>query len=60
MPQWRVHFLYGGFELGSIRTRWAVQNPARAGSWAFIRKEFDEDWNSLVVDVVALENQLYE
>jgi hypothetical protein len=32
----------------------------RTGSCASIRKEFVEDWNSLVVDVVALENQLYQ
>jgi hypothetical protein len=30
----------------------------RAGSWNLIKKEFAADWNSLVVDLASLENQL--
>ena len=32
----------------------------RAGNWDSIKKEFVEDWDSLVLDVSTLENQLYE
>ena len=35
-------------------------NAERAGNWDSIKKEFVEDWDSLVLDVSTLENQLYE
>jgi len=35
-------------------------NAERAGSWDSIKSEFAEDWNSLVIEVSALENRLYE
>ena len=37
-----------------------LSNAERAGNWDSIKKEFVEDWDSLVLDVSTLENQLYE
>ena len=35
-------------------------NAERSGSWDAIQTAFAEDWNSLVVEVSALESRLYE
>ena len=37
-----------------------LSDAERTGNWASVRQQFDEDWNSLVVDLEMAEEQLYE
>jgi len=37
-----------------------LSTAEREGNWNSIKREFGEDWNSLVVDAATLETQLYE
>jgi predicted nucleic acid-binding Zn-ribbon protein len=55
-----AHALWNEVQQHKDQLETKFSGAERTGSWASIRKEFVEDWNSLVVDVVALENQLYQ